>query len=252
MRLLYALYFALLGMALASFLNVVIDRVPKNESIFSPPSHCPACGHRLAARDLIPVISYLYLRGHCRYCQAPIPKRLLILEASIGVIFALLYWRYGLTLELAAIAFYTCLFTVLMVIDIECGIIPNKIVYPAAAISLAIATFMPGHGIAQAAIGGGIGLGVFLLIVIISRGGMGWGDVKMAALAGIVTGFPMVLVAILLAVFGGGLVALALLLSRVKKPKEGIPFAPYLSLGAVATLLWGADILKWYLGLFPW
>jgi len=101
----------------------------------------------------------------------------------------------------------------------------------------------------QAAIGGGIGLFLFLLIVIISRGGMGWGDVKMAALIGIVTGY-LVFVALFLAVILGGLVAVVLLLFKLRKRKEGIPFAPYLSLGAMITLLFGSSMLNWYLGLF--
>lgn len=252
MRLLLTLYAAFSGMALASFLNVVIDRLPRSESLFAPPSHCPSCGHRLAVKDLIPVISYLCLSGHCRYCQAPIPKRLPLLEAGMGVAFALLYWHYGMTLKLAVTLFYVCLFTTIMVIDLEEGIIPNKIVYPASVVSLLIATFMPGQNIVNALIGSGVGFGIFLLIVVISRGGMGLGDVKMAALVGTALGFPMVLVAIMLAIFGGGLVAIVLLIARKKGMKEGIPFAPYLSLGTMATLLWGTDILKWYLGLFPW
>ncbi len=105
-------------------------------------------------------------------------------------------------------------------------------------------------GIVQAAIGGGIGLVIFLLIVLISRGGMGWGDVKLAALIGLVTGFPLVLVALFLAVIFGGLLAGMLLLLKIRKRKEGIPFAPFLSLATIITLLWGTNLLNWYRGLF--
>ena len=141
-----------------------------------------------------------------------------------------------------------------MVIDLEHGIIPNKIVYPAMAVALVISVLLSQTrtvpGIVEAAIGGGIGLGLFLLIVLVSKGGMGWGDVKLAALIGLVTGFPLVFVALLLAVILGGLVAVILLLFKLKKRKEGIPFAPYLSLGAIITLLFGNNILNWYLGFF--
>jgi leader peptidase (prepilin peptidase)/N-methyltransferase len=156
-----------------------------------------------------------------------------------------------------------------MVIDWEQGLILNKIVYPATAIALIISAFLPpsevAHlsgeaaslanthlpqtGIVQAVIGGGTGLVLLFLIVIISRGGMGWGDVKMAALIGIVTGY-LILVALLMAVIFGGIVAVILLTLKIKKRREGIPFAPFLSLATIVTLLYGNDLLNWYLGLF--
>ena len=246
--------FVLLGMVVASFLNVCCDRLPAGESLVYPPSHCPACQRRLSAKDLIPIFSYLWLHGRCRYCQASIPRRLLWVEAGTGVLFGFTYWRYGLSIELAIILFYCCLFIVLLVIDLEHGLILNKVVYPAMAVALLISIFLPQlevvSGIKQAAIGGGIGLGLFLLGVLISRGGMGWGDVKMAALIGLVVGFPLVFVALLMGIILGGLVAGVLLLFKIKKRKETIPFGPFLSLAAMATLLWGSKILSWYLGLF--
>ena len=242
--------FVLLGMAIASFLNVCIDRLPSNESLIFPGSHCTSCHHRLGAKDLIPVFSYLWLRGRCRYCQARIPSRLLWMEMGTGVLFGFLYWHYGLSIELAVTAFYCCLFIILMVIDLEHGLIVNKVVYPGMVIALVINVFLAQPGIVSAAIGGGIGLGLFSLIVIISRGGMGWGDVKMAALIGLVTGFPLVLVALFMAAILGGLAAGVLLLSKMKERKEGIPFAPFLSVTTIATLFYGSDILHWYLGLF--
>ncbi len=246
--------FVLLGMVVASFLNVCCDRLPARQSLVYPPSHCPACQRRLAAKDLIPVFSYLWLRGRCRYCQASIPRRLLWVEVGTGVLFGFTYWHYGLDIELAIILFYCCLFIVLLVIDLEHGLILNKVVYPAMAVALLISIFLPQLEIVpeikQAAIGGGIGLGLFLLVVLISRGGMGWGDVKMAALIGLVVGFPLVFVALLMGIILGGLVAGVLLLFKIKKRKEAIPFGPFLSLAAMATLLWGSKILSWYLDLF--
>ena len=254
MEAVFIVVFTLLGMVVASFLNVCCDRLPAGESLVYPPSHCPACQHRLAIKDLIPVFSYLWLRGRCRYCQAPIPRRLLWVEVGTGVLFGLAYWRYELSIELAIILFYICLFIVLLVIDLEHGLILNKIVYPAMAVALLISIFLPQSKIVpeikQAAIGGGIGLGLFLLVVLISRGGIGWGDVKMAALIGLVTGFPLIFVALLMGIILGGLVAGLLLALKIKRRKETIPFAPFLSLATLATLIWGSDILGWYLGLF--
>ena len=242
--------FALLGTVVASFLNVCCDRLPAGESLVYPPSHCPACQRRLGAKDLIPVFSYLWLRGRCRYCQAPIPRRILGVEVGTGVLFGLAYWHYGLSLELLVTLVYSCIFIVLLVIDLEHQLILNKVVYPAAAVALVIDFLAPKPGIISGAIGGGVGLVLFLIPALVYPGGIGWGDVKMAALLGLVTGFPLTLVALLLAVILGGLVAGLLLALKIKKRKEAIPFAPFLSVATLVTLLWGSNILTWYLGLF--
>jgi leader peptidase (prepilin peptidase)/N-methyltransferase len=250
--------FFLLGMSIASFLNVCIDRLPAHQSLVYPPSHCAACNRRLAAKDLIPVFSYLWLRGRCRYCGAAIPRRILWMELGTAVLFGLACWRFEVSIELAVALFYICLFMVLMVIDWEKGLILNKIVFPAIVasivISAAFSLFLPDIEIVpfigRAAIGGGIGLVIFLLIVIVSRGGMGWGDVKLAALIGLATGFPLIFIALLIGVVLGGVVAALLLAFKIKKRKEAIPFGPFLAIAAIATLLWGNSILSWYRGLF--
>jgi leader peptidase (prepilin peptidase)/N-methyltransferase len=253
----YTIFFALLGFAVGSFLNVCLDRLPQNESILNPPSHCQACHHRLAPKDLIPIFSYLWLRGRCRYCQAPIPKRLPWVEFATGGMFAFLYASYGLTPKLGVMAFYSCLFIIIFVVDLEQGLILNKVVYPAMAVALLFALFLPQpwitqlkfYGIANFVVGGSTGFALLLLIAIISRGGMGWGDVKLAALIGLVTGFPLVLLALLMGAIIGGLVAAALLITKKRGRKETIPFGPFLSLASLITLLWGSSILNWYLGL---
>jgi len=251
--------FALLGAVIGSFLNVCIDRLPAGKSLVYPPSHCDACQHRLAPKDLIPVFSYLWLRGHCRYCHKPIPRRIFWIEVGSGLLFALTYWHYGLSVEFAVITFYCCLFVVLGVIDLEHKLILNKIVYPMALVALLISIFIPSTGIIDASlpwpegangvIGGAIGFVLLLIPALLYRGGMGWGDVKMAALIGLVTGFPSVFAALLLGIVLGGLVGGVLLLLRIKKRKEPIPFGPFLSLATIATLIWGSNILNWYLGL---
>jgi len=178
-------------------------------------------------------------------------------EVGSGLLLAFTYWHYGLSVEFVVTAFYCYLFIVIGVIDLEHELILNKIVYPAAVVALIVDAFLPQPGILAGLIGGANGLlsgaigFVFLLIpALIYRGGMGWGDVKMAALIGLVAGFPLVFVALLMGVILGGLVAGFLLLFRIKKRKEAIPFGPFLSLATIATLLWGSDILNWYLGSF--
>jgi len=253
-----AVIFVLLGMIVASFLNVCADRLPAGQSLVYPPSHCPACSRRLAAKDLIPIFSYLWLRGRCCYCKAPIPRRVLWVEIATAALFGLAYWQYGLSIELPIALFYISLFMVIFVIDFEHGLILNKIVYPALVVALLLSVFftifLPDvsivPSIARAAIGGGIGFVLFLLVAIVSRGGMGFGDVKLAALIGLATGFPLVIVALLMGIILGGLVAVILLGFKIRKRKEAIPFGPFLAVAAVVTLLWGSDILNWYLGIF--
>jgi leader peptidase (prepilin peptidase)/N-methyltransferase len=188
--------------------------------------------------------------------------RLFWVELATAVIFALLYWHYGLSAQLGVMAFYACLFTIVFVIDLEHGLILNKVVYPSMVVALLLALIPQSWltqefwltpaikpGIASAALGGGIGFVVFLLIALVSRGGLGWGDVKLAALIGLATGSPLVFVAIIMAAILGGIVAVGLLISRRRKRREAIPFGPFLALAAMVTLLWGSNILDWYLGL---
>jgi leader peptidase (prepilin peptidase)/N-methyltransferase len=177
-------------------------------------------------------------------------------ELATAVIFALLYWNYRLTPELGIMIFYACLFMIIFVIDLEHGLILNKIVYPSMVVALLLAllpqsrlTIMIEPGIASAALGGAIGFGIFLLIAIISRGGMGWGDVKLAGLIGLATGFPLVFLAIIMGAILGGIVAVAMMIAKKRERRQTIPFGPFLAAAAMITLLWGSNIMGWYLGL---
>ena len=267
MEIILTVIFALLGAAIGSFLNVCIDRLPAGKSLVLPPSHCEACQHPLSPKDLIPVFSYLWLRGHCRYCQARIPRRPLWVEVGSGFLFAFTYWHYGLSVEFVVTAFYCCIFVVLMVIDLEHRLILDKVVYPAIAVALIITVFLPPPGIidfslpwpwlgiVNGVMGGAMGFVLFLVIYLVvlfiyKQEGIGFGDVKLAGLIGLVTGSRLVLVALLIGIILGGLTGVILLVLKVKNRKEPIPFGPFLSLATIVTLLWGSDILNWYLGLF--
>lgn len=240
--------FFVIGACFGSFLNVVADRLPRGKSIVSPPSHCENCGHRLSAEDNIPIISYLWLRGRCRYCGAAIPRRIFWVELGTAALSAFLFWHYGFSYLLPLMMVYGYIFIVLTVTDLEHGLLPNKIVYPAIAIASAVALtahFLHLHGLPDlksAAIGGAIGFFFLFIPAIISRG-MGWGDVKLAAFIGLATGFPLVLLALFLSIITGGLVAAMLLLLKIKGRKDAIPFGPFLSVSTLAALLWGADII---------
>jgi leader peptidase (prepilin peptidase)/N-methyltransferase len=251
--------FGLLGLALGSFLNVCIDRLPAGRSIVKPPSECDSCHRRLSAFDLIPLLSYLWLRGRCRFCQTAIPKRVLFVELITGSVLALLCWRYGLTTEFGVTGLWAVVFIVIFFTDLEQGLILNGVVYPSMMVALLIAAFldpswMEGWVLApvvSSLVGGAVGLAMFWLIVVISGGGMGWGDVKLAALIGLVCGFPLVLLALILGAVLGGLAALLLLLVRRRRWASGqtIPFGPSLAVATMATIVWGSYVSDWYLDL---
>ena len=207
--------FALLGLAIGSFLNVCIDRLPASQSIIRLPSHCNSCNQTLMVRDLVPLFSYLWLRGRCRYCSARIPIRLPIVELATCFLFAFLTWHYGLSPQLAMALVYACIFLIIFVIDLEQGLILNAVAYPGMALAFVFSffwswpdTIWPDIGVLSALLGGAVGFSFMLLPYLISRGGMGGGDVMLAALIGLVTGFPLVFVALLLGILSGGLLAI--------------------------------------------
>lgn len=158
----------------------------------------------------------------------------------------LLFWLYGLSAELGVLIVYTCLFITIFVIDLEQGLILNKLTYPAMIFALATVPLRADLTVIDSLIGGGIGLVLLLLVVVISRGGMGWGDVKMAGLMGLATGYPIIFVALLTGIILGGLFAIGLVLFRRRGRKDTIPFGPFLAIGAMIALLWGNVIWDWY------
>ncbi len=254
------LVFTLLGLFVGSFLNVCIDRLPRGQSIIHPRSHCAACNRELGTLDLLPIFSYLWLRGRCRYCRAHIPLRLPIVEGVTGLLFALLYWKFGLGLELGISLVYTSLLTAIFVIDLENQLVLDKVIYPGMALALAFSFFWPGLAgmpmvsgealgkVVSSLAGGALGLGAMALPYILTRRrGMGLGDVKLGALVGLMSGYPLVFVAILLSWIGGGVVAAILLALKIKKLKDPIPSATFLATSAMVTLLWGQAIWQWYL-----
>ena len=242
-----ALICAILGLAMGSFLNLCIDRLPQGESIISPSSHCASCGHPLSALDLIPLLSYLLLRGRCRYCGAPIPWRLPLVEMATGLLFALLWHRYGPTSQLTLATIYTCILIIVFFVDLEHRLVLNQVIYPAITLALLVAPFTPNHSARGLLLGGLVGFALLFLIALIRPAGMGMGDVKLATFIGLVVGFPSILIALFLSFVAGGLVAGWLLLSGVKGRKDPVPFAPFLVAGGMVAMLYGKEILDWYL-----
>jgi leader peptidase (prepilin peptidase)/N-methyltransferase len=250
--------FALLGLAVGSFLNVCTDRLPQGKSIVRPGSHCDGCNQSLKAIDLVPVFSYIWLKGRCRYCGARIPLRSPIVEFAAAAVFAFLAWHYGLSIELAFAVVYAAIFIVIFAIDLEQELILNVVVFPAMILAFAFSFFWGGFEefwpkvgpgfVLSALLGGTVGFVIMLLPYLLTRGrGMGYGDVKLAAFIGLMSGFPLVLVALFVGILAGGLVAVFLLASRlVKSRKAAIPYGPFLAVGAMVALIWGDKIFHWW------
>ncbi len=218
-------------------------------SLVYPPSHCEACGSKLALGELFPVLSYILLRGKCNHCSARIPARVPIVELSMGLLFVFLFFSYGLEVRLLAYIFYLSLFTLIFVIDLDRQIIPNILLYPSIPIAFVLSVFLLNVGWASSLTGGGLAFLFLLIPYLVSKGGMGGGDVKLAGLIGLALGFPDVLAALFLAIISGGIFATILLLLRIKGRKSAIPFGPFLSLSAFVSLIWGQELIRYYLSI---
>lgn len=240
----------LAGLSVGSFLNVVSDRVPAGQSLLSPPSHCPSCDTRIRSIDLIPLVSYLVLRGKCRDCSSKIPIRTLWVEVATGLIFGLLFAKFGWSYEGVGMMAYASLFLSVFIIDLEHHIIPNKVVLVGLVAALLIGSFWPGVGPVKALIGAGSGFGILLVFYLIPGFVIGEGDVKLAAVVGAATGFPIVAVGLGLSFVLGGVVAMLLIITRRSRRKAEIPFGPFIAASAMIALVWGDPILTWYLAQF--
>lgn len=192
----YYVFMAILFLLLASFLNVVIYRLPRRESLLYPSSHCPACGHRLYLLDLLPLLSFILLRGKCRYCRESIPAQYLLVEMITPILWMLVFLKWGFSMQTFSGVVLTAILVAAAFTDINEGIIPD---------TLSLTGLLLGLGLGFVTIGikqsllGAVGFGlIFLFIALISRGGMGGGDIKLAALIGAFTGFSGALMVILI------------------------------------------------------
>ena len=239
------------GLLVGSFLNVVIARVPEGRSVWAPRSACPRCSALIAWYDNIPLLSFLVLRGHCRGCRAGIPWRYPIVEATTASAFALAYLLLGPTPQFLVAAVLLGALIAITAIDLRHQIIPDVISLPGIGVGFVANSLLPdGVGWLDSLIGIAVGGGIFLVIILVSGGGMGGGDMKLGAMLGAFLGWKLGLLALLLGVLAGGAVAVVLLLLGRKGRKEAIPFGPYLALGGAVALLWGDQVLTWYLSRF--
>ncbi len=235
------------GLALGSFMNVVAARVPLRRSLVSPGSACMSCSHEIGWRDNVPVLSWLLLRGRCRHCHATIPWRYPAVELVSALLVAGCALKFGLHPETLVAAFFCLVLVAVSATDIELGIIPNRIVLPAAVVILAAQTAIdPSPQWALGALAAG---GFLFAAALMAPGGMGMGDVKLALVLGAMLG-KIVSVAMLLGLFAAMVPAIVLFIRLgVGARKVKLPFGPFLAIGAVVSLFAGHELLQGYWSL---
>ena len=242
----------IIGLCIGSFLNVCIYRIPREESIAFPPSHCTSCGYELKAVDLIPVIRYLFLKRKCRKCGEKISINYPLVELLNGVLYLLIFLRFGLSLSFVFYSLLTSLLIVISYIDLD-----SKYIYSSttilgvvlAAIYIVVGLYTKDISISNNILGGAIGYGIIYLIVVITKG-MGQGDAEVAGVCGLFIGIKGILVCLFIAVVLGGLVAAIILIFKLKEKKSEIAFSPYISIGSIVYILLGKEILSLYLNFF--
>jgi len=264
---------ALFGAVVGSFLNVVIHRLPAGESVVFPGSRCPRCGAPIRARDNVPVLGWIALRGRCRDCREPIDPRYPLVELANALLWGALALRFGFGFPLLAFATLCSALLAITLIDVDHWIIPDAITLPGIAVGLAASFFLPprgslvadflhhrlgldrlpgflaSHGFWDSLAALLIGGGTFYLVAVVSRGGMGGGDIKLTAMMGAFLGLRDLGVAIFIGLIAGSAVGIVLMIAGRKTRKDAIPFGPFLALGGICAVFWGRALVEWYLNL---
>ncbi|MCD1257454.1 prepilin peptidase [Paenibacillus athensensis] len=251
----------ILGLLIGSFLNVVALRVPQGKSVVRPPSHCPNCKHQLIWLDLIPVLSYMLLRGRCRYCRSSFSARYAVYELITALIFALCGYHFGLQLELLVSLLFVSILIVIIQTDLDSLIIPDKVVFTGIGIAIVLRVFihpLPWWNYPIAFfIGGGILFAIgWLSLILLRKEGMGGGDVKLFAFIGLIVGIKLILLSLFIASLLGTLYGLWIrwrsrtaVEATEAEAENYIPFGPFLAAGSLFAYLFGDSLIQWYISL---
>jgi leader peptidase (prepilin peptidase) / N-methyltransferase len=262
--LIYYILVGLLGLLIGSFLNVCIYRIPIDKSIISPPSSCGSCGKRLSALDLVPVFSYLFLRGKCRHCGVKFSSRYAFVELITSIVFVVLFYKYNS--DIWTFIFYTFFMSVLLVvffIDLDHKIIPYRLVIAALVGGITVFIYNIFNNMEiysddkwwNPLVGMISGSGFLFLVALIglyvykTDDAMGMGDVNIFAPIGLFLGWRLTLLTLFMAVVIAGIISLFLIIFKIKGRKDGIPFGPFIVTAVFISFLVGNNILDWYLAI---
>jgi len=228
----------IIGLIMGSFSNVCIYRIPRNESIIHPGSHCPQCSKPIPFYDNIPIISYILLRGKCRYCGQPIPIQYPLVELATGLFYLALYLFYGILI-------------IISFIDLKERIIPDVLSLPFIAVGFILSFFIRILSPVDSLLGILAGGGSLLIIAIVGsklfkKEAMGGGDIKLAAMIGAFLGWKLTLLALFLGFFLGSIIGVVVLVTS-KNKSDVLPFGPFIALGTFISIFWGQAIIHWYL-----
>ena len=233
------------GLAVGSFANVCIHRLPRKESVVFPGSHCPACSAAVRPLDNIPVISYITLGGKCRDCATRISPIYPVIETVTAVLLLAGFFKFGPSFDFLVYAVVAPALVIITAIDIEHQIIPDVITLPGIALGLVVGTYTIGY--ADSLLGFFAGGGLFYLLAVLSNGGMGGGDIKYIAAVGALLGWQKVLLVIFIGALLGSVVGVFQITVQKKSRKSLIPFGPFLATGTLVTLFYGNSLIRLYL-----
>ncbi len=247
-------YALLMGLCVGSFLNVVIYRLPRGQSLVSPRSRCTKCGYELRWYDNVPVMSWAWLGGRCRQCRAPISAQYPIVEIITGLLFLLVVWLTPVGPLLFSRLILIAILVALFGIDLEHQILPNSITLPGIAVGLMFSVIAPPgwqDALMGAVLGAAVLYGIAAAYYAVRREeGLGMGDVKMLAMIGAFLGWKAVLVTLVLSSFSGAAIGLALIAAHRGGMKLALPFGTFLAVGALAAMLVGETLIAWYAGFY--
>ncbi|MBU3110322.1 prepilin peptidase [Clostridium lacusfryxellense] len=257
METIFAIYIFILGLLIGSFLNVCIYRIPKGENIAYPPSHCTSCGNKIKPYDLIPVLSWIFLKGKCRNCGEKISIRYALVEFTTAVFFLLTYFQYGISINLLRYLLLIPFLIVIAMIDYDTMDVYTTTTWLAIAIGIITlgVNFYLGEQVATYIYGALLGAGTISFIIIMSKlilgtEGMGWGDAEICGLCGLFLGLKLTFVMMFFSFIIGGVIGVYLLTVKKKKGRSEMPFGPSIIIATLLMIIWGGKILNWYLSSF--
>ncbi|MDD5342627.1 MAG: prepilin peptidase [Patescibacteria group bacterium] len=249
MIVLTAILVFIVGISIGSFLNVVIWRLHTQEGFLRGRSYCPKCRTTIRAKDLIPLLSYIFLRGRCRDCGKTISWQYPAVELATALAFVGLFLRYSLSEEFIIYCIYTAFLIIVFVFDLKHYLILDRVMLPAAVISF-VGGLLIGLGFQRILIGAIIGGGFFMIQFLISRGKwIGGGDIRLGAVIGLMLGWEKLLAALFISYLAGSFFGLGLVASGRKKWQSRLPFGVFLTAGTLIALIWGGDLINWYMDL---